>query len=114
MESNTAKMKVIWMINERNDRAYWTRIGIGHTNRDGSINLTLEALPLGGRIQIRDYSPRDADESADASPTAPSAASPSTPPPAPPAPSPPPPEVAPRPEAAPRPDRRERRPEPRS
>ncbi len=59
---NSAKMKVVWLITERNDRSYWTRIGVGTVNKDGSINLSLSAIPVGnGRIQVRDYTPRDAD-----------------------------------------------------
>ena len=49
-------------INERPDRddeskthTHWVRIGVGFTNRDGSINLILHALPLGtNRLQIRE------------------------------------------------------------
>lgn len=69
MESSS-KMKVVWLITERGERKYWSRIGIGSVNRDGSINLTLDALPAGnGRLQVRDYTPRDADAS-DAPPAA--------------------------------------------
>lgn len=56
------KMKVLWMINERGDRSYWTRVGVGHVNRDGSINISLDAIPVGnGKLQLRDYAPRDAE-----------------------------------------------------
>jgi hypothetical protein len=59
---NSAKMKIVWLITERGDRSFWTRIGVGTVNRDGSINLALSAMPIGnGRIQVRDYTPRDAD-----------------------------------------------------
>ena len=54
-----SKVKVVWMVTERGEKSYWTRIGIGSVNRDGSLSLTLEALPLGGKIQVRDYTPRD-------------------------------------------------------
>ena len=37
---------------EKKDR--WTRIGIGFVNRDNSINVILDAVPLNGRLQIRD------------------------------------------------------------
>ena len=60
MEST--KLKVLWMITERGDRSFWTRIGVGNVNRDGSINLTIDAMPLrGAQIQLRDYTPRDAE-----------------------------------------------------
>ena len=31
----------------------WTRIGVGFVNRDDSINVILDAIPLNGRLQIR-------------------------------------------------------------
>ncbi|HSA58349.1 MAG TPA: hypothetical protein VLJ37_01525 [bacterium] len=32
----------------------WTKVGIGFVNRDNSINVVLDAIPLNGRLQIRD------------------------------------------------------------
>ncbi len=33
----------------------WVRIGVGWPNRDGSINLSLDAFPIGtNRLQIRE------------------------------------------------------------
>lgn len=56
------KMKVLWMITERGERSFWTRIGVGYVNRDGSVNLSLDALPVGAsKLQLRDYSARDAE-----------------------------------------------------
>lgn len=53
--------KVVWQITRRGtDRAYWTRIGVAFVNRDGSLNVILNCLPLDGKMQIRDYVPRDA------------------------------------------------------
>jgi hypothetical protein len=56
------KRLAVLAINERPDRedetktyTRWTKIGVGFTNRDGSINLILDALPLGtNRLQIRE------------------------------------------------------------
>jgi len=31
----------------------WMRVGMAWLNRDGSINVVLDALPVGGRIQLR-------------------------------------------------------------
>ena len=37
------------------ERHYWTRIGAAFTNRDGSLTLVLDALPLGtNRLQVRE------------------------------------------------------------
>ena len=40
------------------EKRYWPRIGIAFANRDGSINLILEALPCGtNRLQVREEKP---------------------------------------------------------
>jgi hypothetical protein len=63
MESNNKsyKMKMVYSISEReNGKSYWTRIGVGFVNQDGSINLRLDAIPLNGQnIQVREYEPYD-------------------------------------------------------
>lgn len=40
--------------------SYWLRVGIAFQNRDGSINIRLDALPVNGELQIRDESPKAA------------------------------------------------------
>ena len=42
--------------NDGRDRARWVRVGVAFSNRDGSLNVLLDALPLSGRLQIRDRS----------------------------------------------------------
>jgi hypothetical protein len=39
---------------ERNGRRFWNRVGSAFHNRDGSMNIYLDSLPLGGKIQIRE------------------------------------------------------------
>jgi hypothetical protein len=51
--------KVAYVITERNDKQYWNRIGVAFTNKDGSINVKLDALPTAGQLQLRDYEPRE-------------------------------------------------------
>ncbi len=53
------KMKVVYSITERGESKFWNRVGAGFVNRDGSINLKLDALPVNGTLQIRDYEPKD-------------------------------------------------------
>jgi hypothetical protein len=36
------------------ERARWVKVGVAFDNRDGSLNVLLDALPLSGRLQIRD------------------------------------------------------------
>jgi hypothetical protein len=54
-----AKFKVAYVITERGDKTFWNRIGVAFTNKDGSINVKLDALPTSGQLQIRDYEARD-------------------------------------------------------
>jgi hypothetical protein len=52
-------LKDVYAIKEREStggeaKDHWTRIGIGFVNRDNSINVVLDAIPLNGRFHIRD------------------------------------------------------------
>jgi hypothetical protein len=55
----TSKMKMVYVITQRNNKNYWNRIGVAFVNNDGSLNVRLEALPVSGELQIRDYVPRE-------------------------------------------------------
>ncbi len=46
---------LVYTIIEKNGDAedYWQRVGSAWTNKDGSINLSLNALPLNGKLHIR-------------------------------------------------------------
>jgi hypothetical protein len=39
-------------------------VGAAFVNRDGSLNVRLDAMPVNGELQIRDYQPREAREAA--------------------------------------------------
>jgi hypothetical protein len=54
---DNSRLKVCYMITTRGEKKYWNRIGVAFVNSDGSINVKLEALPVGGDFQIRDYVP---------------------------------------------------------
>jgi hypothetical protein len=55
--------KEVFTIVEREglQKAIWVKIGAGWENRDGSLKVILNALPVSGEILIRD--PRPYDES---------------------------------------------------
>ena len=55
--------KVAYTIIERKGEAkpLWLRVGRAYTNRDGSLNIVLDAMPTNGRLQVRDYQPRPTD-----------------------------------------------------
>jgi len=39
---------------EGEERSRWLRVGVTFPNRDGSLNVRLDAIPFSGRLQIRD------------------------------------------------------------
>lgn len=54
-----SKMKIAYVITQRGTNKYWTKIGVAFVNKDGSINVKLEAVPVNGEIHVRDYVPRE-------------------------------------------------------
>jgi hypothetical protein len=57
-------MKVVWTVVERGQangvtKSYWSRIGVGFVNRDGSLTLRLDSIPLSGNLQVREWEPYD-------------------------------------------------------
>lgn len=60
MESSAKKMQAVYtVIPKAEGRDLWLRIGSAFPNRDGSLTVYLDAMPLNGRLQIREYQPRD-------------------------------------------------------
>jgi len=54
-----SKMKIAYVITQRGTQKYWNRIGVAFVNRDGSFTVKLDAIPVSGEIQVRDYVPRE-------------------------------------------------------
>lgn len=52
----TKKQRNVYAIVEKPGlkKAVWVRLGIAHINHDQSINVYLDALPMGGKLQIRE------------------------------------------------------------
>jgi hypothetical protein len=49
------KTLAVFAVVERDRRSHWIRIGAAFANRDGSINLFLDAFPIGtNRLQVRE------------------------------------------------------------
>ena len=59
-ESNNRKA-VYTVIDSPDDsrKARWIRVGIAFENKDGSYNVLLDALPVNGKLHIRDFPPAD-------------------------------------------------------
>jgi hypothetical protein len=65
-ESGKKKYKHLWMVEDKHlsdgspGKSYWTKVGVAFPNRDGSWSLELSAVPVNGRLQMRDPQPRAA------------------------------------------------------
>jgi hypothetical protein len=59
MSEKNTQPRNVFAITERGDKSFWTKIGAAFTNKDGSVNLELDALPVSGRCQIRDAEERE-------------------------------------------------------
>jgi hypothetical protein len=58
MEEQQKTMKAVYTVVDRGQgKSIWIRIGVGFTNRDGSLNLRLDALPVSGTLQVREWEP---------------------------------------------------------
>jgi hypothetical protein len=57
MEEQTKSMKTVFTVIDRGGKSFWVRVGVGFTNRDGSLNLKLDAIPVNGTLQVRDWQP---------------------------------------------------------
>lgn len=62
-----ARLKAVYTIveGERLDRPSYRRIGTAFRNRDSSLSIYLDALPLSGRLHVREIDLRDDEGSRD-------------------------------------------------
>lgn len=62
---DTQNKKAVYTVIDRVDgegkRSFWVRIGVAFVNRDGSFTVRLDALPVNGSLQIREW-PASRDE----------------------------------------------------
>jgi hypothetical protein len=56
-----AGKKMLWIYNlvekdskDGGKKTIWNKVGTAFVNRDGSLNLILDAIPLSGRCQVRE------------------------------------------------------------
>lgn len=56
------KMLIAYVIVESktdDQKAFWNQIGVAFVNRDGSINVKLDAVPVDGKLQLRERQEND-------------------------------------------------------
>ena len=58
MSNGTKTLKVYNIIENGNGTNYWQLVGVAFINKDQSINVKLNCLPLNGSLQIREQSER--------------------------------------------------------
>ena len=49
------KKRVLCPCSGKDGKTYWVGMGRAFTNRDNSINVYLDSLPVNGKLQIRDW-----------------------------------------------------------
>lgn len=65
--ANGRKIKHLWLVEDvpargdRDAKSFWTKIGVAFENKDGSYALHLAAIPVSGRLQMRDPAPVERD-----------------------------------------------------
>ena len=55
MEDQTRKKRVLCPVTGKDGKTHWMRMGFAYLNRDNSINVYLDGLPVNGRLQVRDW-----------------------------------------------------------
>jgi len=51
--SQAERLGVFTIIERENAKPFWRPIGSAFQNRDGSLNIYLDALPVNGRLNVR-------------------------------------------------------------
>jgi hypothetical protein len=60
MESTGKRIQAVYAVVSKSDgKDLFLRVGNAFPNRDGSTTLLLDAVPLGGKLHVRDYAPKE-------------------------------------------------------
>ena len=59
LEENKVTIAYTVVEREKDGRRFWVRVGAAFVNHDGSLSVRLDAMPVNGTLQIRDYQPRE-------------------------------------------------------
>ncbi len=51
-------MLFAYSMTQRGEKTYWNKIGVAFKNRDGSITVKLDSLPVSGELQVREDNDR--------------------------------------------------------
>ncbi len=60
MESTARRIQAVYAVVSKSDgKDLFLRVGNAFPNRDGSTTVLLDAVPIGGKLHVRDYLPRE-------------------------------------------------------
>lgn len=61
VELSPKRKEVYTIVDNANQegKSFWFKIGSAWVNRDGSLNVTLAAMPINGKLHIRDAEERE-------------------------------------------------------
>lgn len=52
--SRIRRMSVFHVVEREGFDPIWTKVGVAFVNRDGSLNLFLDLIPINGRLHVRE------------------------------------------------------------
>jgi len=58
---NKDRLDAFTIVEREGSKPFWVKIGAAFENRDGSVNLYLDALPINGKVQLRRPDRRNGD-----------------------------------------------------
>ncbi len=58
---DSGKRLAVFSIRPGKNGSIWVRAGVAEVNRDGSVNLQLDVLPLDGKLHVREAFERRAE-----------------------------------------------------
>jgi hypothetical protein len=67
-QQRSTMLKVLCPVEGRNGKTFWIRVGNAFVNRDGSINIYLNAYPMSGKLQLRALDERPSAHEGDGAP----------------------------------------------
>jgi hypothetical protein len=63
--TGNAPSHIAWHVRDAGpDRSFWNRVGVAWTNRDGSLSVHLDAVPLDGKVVLQVPKEKAADQPA--------------------------------------------------
>lgn len=63
MENTEKRFQAVYAVVTKPDRKdLFLRVGSAFTNRDGSLTLLLDAVPISGKLHVREYQPRRSEQ----------------------------------------------------